>query len=77
MTTPTEDLTLVTVLICGLCLGGAEGECHSPGCAFFICPAPTAEQAERLRIYRDGGEFYPPGSLRPWPPPSPPGDQLK
>jgi hypothetical protein len=38
----------VPLTVCWACLSGEEGECHSPGCAFFICPAPTAEQAERL-----------------------------
>jgi len=35
--------------ICNLCLDGKEGECHSPGCMFWMCPAITAEQARRLR----------------------------
>jgi len=39
----------VTIGICDLCLGGREGECHSPGCVFWMCPAITAEQAEQLR----------------------------
>lgn len=42
-------IVVKTVRICELCLSGKEGECHSPGCAFWMCPAITVEQAERLR----------------------------
>lgn len=39
----------VTIDVCQLCLDSMGGECHSPGCAFFICPALDWEQAGRLR----------------------------
>jgi hypothetical protein len=42
------ELASVVLQVCKPCLNGAEGECHSPGCAFWCCPAPTAEQAERI-----------------------------
>lgn len=48
----------VTFPICELCLTGKGGECHSPGCAFFICPALDDEQAERVRFYAPGGAGY-------------------
>lgn len=41
----------VTITICVLCLAGEGGECHSPGCLFWICPALDAEQAERIRSH--------------------------
>ena len=44
----------LTLPICSLCLGGAEGECHVPGCVFWMCPAPNAEQAERIRGHAFG-----------------------
>ena len=46
-----REPTIVTMelRICTLCLDGKEGECHSPGCMFWMCPAISAEQAERLR----------------------------
>ena len=46
-----EEVPLVqcNLIICALCLAGRGGECHTPGCAFWCCPAPTDEQAERLR----------------------------
>jgi hypothetical protein len=43
-----DGLTTFTVTICNLCLNGEEGECHTPGCVFWVCPAPNAEQAWRL-----------------------------
>jgi hypothetical protein len=30
----------VTLDICELCLAGDGGECHVPGCAFWMRPAP-------------------------------------
>lgn len=40
----------LTIVVCYLCLGGLGGECHTPGCIFWMSPAPSAEQAERLRV---------------------------
>lgn len=42
------SLVTLTVAICNLCLRGDEGECHVPGCVFWMCAAPTAQQASRL-----------------------------
>lgn len=39
----------VKVHICVLCLNGAGGECHVPGCAFWMNDAPSAEVAHVLR----------------------------
>jgi hypothetical protein len=39
----------VEIAICDLCLSGAGGECHSPGCWFWMCPAITKQQADRIR----------------------------
>ena len=33
-------LRSVTILLCSLCLGGAGGECHVPGCALYGNRAP-------------------------------------
>lgn len=50
MSAPTDPaLYTFQVTVCRPCLKGDEGECHSPGCTFWVCPAPTAEQADRLR----------------------------
>lgn len=38
MSNPT--LHEVTVLICSLCLDGAGGECHTPGCVMWLNRAP-------------------------------------
>jgi hypothetical protein len=48
----TPDVGLVTVRIdvCTLCLSGAGGECHVPGCMFWMCQAPDREQVVRLRL---------------------------
>ena len=34
------NLRRVTLYLCVLCLNGAGGECHSPGCALWINRAP-------------------------------------
>ena len=34
------SLHKVTLMICDLCLTGAGGLCHSPGCAFWLKSAP-------------------------------------
>jgi len=34
------ELRRVTLWLCDLCLHGAGGECHSPGCALFLNRAP-------------------------------------
>lgn len=35
-------LRTVRLLVCERCLGGEGGECHEPGCAFWMCDAPTS-----------------------------------
>ena len=43
------SLVQVEITICTLCLAGAGGECHVPGCWFWMWDAPTPELAERIR----------------------------
>jgi hypothetical protein len=47
------DLALVTgsFTICQACLNGEGGECHSPGCLFFLCRAPDLPIGETLRMF--------------------------
>lgn len=54
-----DDLLSVTLTICRRCYDGAGGECHTPGCCFWVCPAPDPEQAERIR---NGAVVAPAGS---------------
>lgn len=35
------------VAICTSCLDGAGGECHTPGCLFWMCSAPDIPIRER------------------------------
>ena len=35
-----EALNQVTLYICDDCMDGAGGECHMPGCAFWMNRAP-------------------------------------
>ncbi len=44
-----QVLTALPVDVCTACIGGAGGECHTPGCMFWTCPAPTPEQAQRFQ----------------------------
>ena len=37
---PTIKVFTVTLDICELCLSGAGGHCHVPGCAFWMKRAP-------------------------------------
>lgn len=43
----------VELWICALCLTGAGGECHVPGCAFWCHDAPTGDT---LRVLRGAAE---------------------
>jgi len=55
-----DALTAVTVAavrrveieVCDLCLSGAGGECHVPGCAFWMTSACDATTAEVLNEWR-------------------------
>lgn len=40
---PTNEAEVRTVMIpvCELCITGEGGECHTPGCSFFLFPAPS------------------------------------
>lgn len=41
MSTPVEiPLARVTLDVCQACLKGEGGECHTPGCAFWMSTAP-------------------------------------
>lgn len=49
----------VTITVCSLCLSGPDGGrgdgcCYTPGCVFWMCPAPDSEQAEALRFVLEG-----------------------
>ncbi len=47
---PSEPrIVRVEIAICELCLSGVGGECHSPGCWFWMNDAITKEQADRIR----------------------------
>jgi hypothetical protein len=35
-----ETLREVTLALCGACLSGEGGECHTPGCSFWMNRAP-------------------------------------
>lgn len=48
----------VTTTICSLCLDGAGGECHTPGCALWLCRAP--DMPLRKTIADLGGEIRAP-----------------
>lgn len=41
----------VDIRVCDPCLDGIPDECHTPGCAFFIGEAPSAEVGDRLRSW--------------------------
>ena len=51
MAAPAEQVAVVEVKVrvCALCLNGAGGECHVPGCAFWMNAAPNADVALLLR----------------------------
>jgi hypothetical protein len=38
--TTEPTLTTMALTVCSLCAGGTEGECHTPGCAFWMKTAP-------------------------------------
>ena len=43
MSYPVVRLINLTISVCTPCLADAGGECHTPGCAFWMQDAPTAE----------------------------------
>ncbi len=45
------SLVRVEITICTLCLNGVGGECHVPGCWFWMWEAPSDAVAERIRSW--------------------------
>lgn len=43
----------IVLYVCQLCLDGAGGECHVPGCAYWMKDAPTGFEIEWLDFYRE------------------------
>jgi hypothetical protein len=43
-------LNEVTLTICDLCLDGAGGECHTPGCALWLNRAPDLSLRQRVAM---------------------------
>lgn len=52
-TDPEIPLHRIEAWVCDLCLSGAGGECHVPGCSFWCHDAPTGET---LRWVQSVGE---------------------
>lgn len=42
------QLELVAVMICSWCLDGRGGECHTPGCLYWMQDAPLVPQREAV-----------------------------
>lgn len=55
----------ITIDLCDICLMGIGGECHSPGCIFWMCAGPTEEAADRFRFALGSGTTPPPLSGSP------------
>lgn len=43
----------IVVDVCMLCLAGEGGECHMPGCIFWMDDAPDGRTLELLRKWAD------------------------
>lgn len=43
--------------ICDLCRTGVPGECHVPGCMFWMCDAPALPYVQKLTILPAKFEF--------------------
>lgn len=55
------------IYLCDLCVGGAGGECHSPGCALWLKRAPDlALETEYMCVLVDEAEPAPaaPGEVK-------------
>lgn len=48
-------LYTVTLTLCELCLDGAGGECHTPGCALWINRAPDMSLRDHPMVSRVAG----------------------
>ena len=44
------ELRVVVLTLCGPCLDGEGGECHTPGCAMWLNRAPDLSLRERAEI---------------------------
>lgn len=53
ITEPEIPVFRIETLVCQLCLRGAGGECHVPGCSFWLHDAPTGATLWWLREQRD------------------------
>lgn len=42
------EVHVVAMLLCDLCLMGAGGECHVPGCALYMSRAPDVPLRDRI-----------------------------
>ena len=51
-------LNRVTMILCDLCLDGAGGECHVPGCALWLNRAPDISLRDNpaINIIQEEGE---------------------
>ncbi len=75
-----EPLATVTLQVCQVCLLGQGGECHTPGCTFWMCAAPdvplglTFPSANLGDSRPSGGQGPPAWSTQVYPgqPPPPP-----
>lgn len=50
MSTHEPEARFVRLAICDLCLDGMGGECHVPGCAFWMAEAPTSPLRHAIEI---------------------------
>lgn len=48
----------VTLTLCALCLDGAGGECHSPGCALWINRAPDLPLRDHPFVHSIDGQAW-------------------
>lgn len=49
---PDPKLVRIAFNVCELCLTGAGGECHVPGCTFWMSDAPIGSDIAWLRERR-------------------------
>jgi hypothetical protein len=52
---PEMGLQTFKVTVCQECLCAAGGECHTPGCAFWMQDAPIGSDLARLRFWAEVG----------------------
>jgi hypothetical protein len=45
------------IYLCDPCLDGAGGECHTPGCALWLCYGPITDVRDHILMC--GGEIIP------------------